>query len=118
MRLQGPWTPALVDWLDARCEEFDVAVFVTYLYWTSWAGLRALENRIPAVLLPTAHDEPTLRLPLLQLLFALARRDGVPHRGGGGARARAVSRCAARRGARRGRRPRPARYSGVGEPVP
>lgn len=71
MRLQGPWTPALVTWLDARCEEFDVAVFVTYLYWTAWAGLRALENRIPAVLLPTAHDEPTLRLPLLHLLFAL-----------------------------------------------
>jgi glycosyltransferase involved in cell wall biosynthesis len=71
MRLQGPWTPALVDWLEAHCEEFDVAVFVTYLYWTAWAGLRALENRIPAVLVPTAHDEPTLRLPLLQLLFAL-----------------------------------------------
>lgn len=71
MRLQGPWTPALVEWLDAHCEEFDVAVFVTYLYWTSWAGLRAIESRIPAVLLPTAHDEPTLQLPLLQLLFAL-----------------------------------------------
>ena len=71
MRLQGPWAPALVEWLDAHCEEFDVAVFVTYLYWTAWAGLRAIENRIPTVLLPTAHDEPTLRLPLLQLLFAL-----------------------------------------------
>jgi len=71
MRLQGPWVPALVEWLDGHCEEFDVAVFVTYLYWTSWAGLRALAGRIPAMLLPTAHDEPTLRLPILQLLFAL-----------------------------------------------
>jgi glycosyltransferase involved in cell wall biosynthesis len=71
MRLQGPWTPELVEWLDAHCEEFDVAVFVTYLYWTSWAPLRALAGRIPALLVPTAHDEPTLRLPLLNLLFAL-----------------------------------------------
>jgi glycosyltransferase involved in cell wall biosynthesis len=71
MRLQGPWSPALVDWLDQHCEEFDVAVFVTYLYWTSWAGLRALAGRIPVLLVPTAHDEPTLRLPLFNLLFAL-----------------------------------------------
>ena len=46
-------------------------MFVTYLYWTSWAGLRALAGRIPTLLVPTAHDEPTLRLPLLELLFAL-----------------------------------------------
>jgi glycosyltransferase involved in cell wall biosynthesis len=71
MRLQGPWVPALVDWLDEHGDELDVAVFVTYLYWTSWAGLRALAGRIPTVLLPTAHDEPTLGLPMLQLLFAL-----------------------------------------------
>lgn len=71
MRLQGPWTPGLVEWLDEHCEEFDVAVFVTYLYWTSWAGLRALAGRIPALLVPTAHDEPTLRLPMFNLLFAL-----------------------------------------------
>jgi glycosyltransferase involved in cell wall biosynthesis len=71
MRLQGPWVPALVEWLDEHCTEFDVAMFTTYLYWTSWAGLRALAGRIPALLLPTAHDEPTLRLPLFNLLFAL-----------------------------------------------
>jgi glycosyltransferase involved in cell wall biosynthesis len=71
MRLQGPWTPALIEWLDQHCEEFDAAVFVTYLYWTTWAGLRALAGRIPALLVPTAHDEPTLRLPLLNLMFAV-----------------------------------------------
>ena len=106
MRLQGPWTPALVEWLDAHGEEFDVAVFVTYLYWTSWAGLRCLAGRVPTVLVPTAHDEPTLRLPLFKLLFALARRAGVPDRGGGGARARAVPRRATGCGARRRRRGR------------
>jgi glycosyltransferase involved in cell wall biosynthesis len=71
MRLQGPWTPALIEWLDAAGETFDVAVFVTYLYWTTWAGLRCLAGRVPTLLLPTAHDEPTLRLPLFNLLFAL-----------------------------------------------
>jgi glycosyltransferase involved in cell wall biosynthesis len=71
MRLQGPWTPTLVEWLDGHGETFDVAVFVTYLYWTTWAGLRCLAGRVPTMLLPTAHDEPTLRLPLFNLLFAL-----------------------------------------------
>ena len=70
MRLQGPWVPELVDWIDESCDQFDVAVFVTYLYWTTWAGLRAVAGRVPSVLVPTAHDEPTLKLPLFQLLFA------------------------------------------------
>jgi glycosyltransferase involved in cell wall biosynthesis len=70
MRLQGPWSPALVDWLDEHCEALSAAVFVTYLYWTSWAGLKAIAGRVPTLLLPTAHDEPTLRLPLFRLLFA------------------------------------------------
>jgi glycosyltransferase involved in cell wall biosynthesis len=71
MRLQGPWTPDLVEWLEERGREFDVAVFATYLYWTSWAGLRTLAGRVPTVFLPTAHDEPTLQLPLFPLLIAL-----------------------------------------------
>ena len=71
VRLQGPWTPALVEWLESHADTFDVAVFVTYLYWTSWAGLRAIAGRVPTLLVPTAHDEPTLQLPLLRLLFAL-----------------------------------------------
>lgn len=71
MRLQGPWVPELVDWIDESCDQFDVAVFVTYLYWTTWAGLRAVAGRTPAVLVPTAHDEPTLKLPLFQLLYAM-----------------------------------------------
>ncbi len=70
MRLQGPWSPELVEWLDTHGETFDVAVFVTYLYWTTWAGVRCLSDRVPILLLPTAHDEPTLRLPLFNLLFA------------------------------------------------
>jgi len=71
MRLQGPWAPELVDWLDDHGQTYDVAVFVTYLYWTTWAGIRTLSGRVPIVLLPTAHDEPTLQLPLFNLLFAL-----------------------------------------------
>jgi glycosyltransferase involved in cell wall biosynthesis len=70
MRLQGPWTPSLIEWLDDHGESFDVVVFVTYLYWTTWAGLRCLAGRVPTVLIPTAHDEPTLRLPLFKLLFS------------------------------------------------
>lgn len=70
MRLQGPWAPDLVDWIDAQHTELDAVIVVTYLYWQTWAVLRALAGRVPMLFLPAAHDEPTLRLPLFQLVFA------------------------------------------------
>jgi len=64
MRAQGPDVPELVPWLRAHAAAFDVVVFVTYLYATTWTGLPEAAALAPTVLLPAAHDEPPFWLPL------------------------------------------------------
>jgi glycosyltransferase involved in cell wall biosynthesis len=69
MRQQGPYLPGLEPWLLEHSCGFDAAIFVTYLYYTTWAGLAAC--RAPSVLVSTAHDEPPLRLPLFDGVFRM-----------------------------------------------
>lgn len=69
MRFQGPDVPGLAPWLDEQAPAFDVIIFFTYLYNTTYAGLARVAGRVPAVLHPTAHDEPTLGLPLFDAVF-------------------------------------------------
>lgn len=64
MRAQGPYVPAIVPWLLERAPGYDVVVFFTYLYYTTWAGLAATSGRVPTVLHPTAHDEPAFHIDL------------------------------------------------------
>jgi Glycosyltransferase len=71
MRMQGPDAPGVVPFLKRRAREYDVVVFVTYLYWTAWAGLRACAGSVPTVLHPTAHDEPPLRLSIFDEVLRL-----------------------------------------------
>jgi len=71
MRLQGPELKALTGWLWDRAPAYDVVVFFTYLYFTTWAGLPAASGRAPTVLHPTAHDEAQLGLPLFDTTFRL-----------------------------------------------
>jgi glycosyltransferase involved in cell wall biosynthesis len=69
MRLQGPEVPQIKEWLGDQSGEFDFTLFFTYLYYTTWAGLRA--TRSTAVLQPTAHDEPPAYLTLFDEMFRL-----------------------------------------------
>jgi len=71
MRSQGPYVPPLVSWLEQRADSFQVVIFVTYLYYTTWRGLPAAAGLTSTVLHPTAHDEPPLYLPLFDLTFRL-----------------------------------------------
>ena len=71
MRFQGPDLPDLVPWLNARAADFDVVIFVTYLYATTWAGLPVAAGLGPTILLPAAHDEPPFWLPLFDLLLRM-----------------------------------------------
>lgn len=69
MRLQGPCLPELPDWIASRSGAFDVAIFFTYLYYTTWAGMAAA--RCPVLMHPTAHDEAPIHLSLFDSLFGL-----------------------------------------------
>jgi glycosyltransferase involved in cell wall biosynthesis len=67
---QGPVVPSLLSRLDEVGDAFDAFVFFTYLYYPTVRGL----ERVPAprrVLVPTAHDEPEIRLHLYRRVFAL-----------------------------------------------
>ena len=71
MRSQGPNLPGLVPWLEREAGRFDVVVFVTYLYATTWSGLPVAAGLAPTVLLPAAHDEPPFWLTLFDLTLRL-----------------------------------------------
>ena len=69
LRLQGPYAPELAEWLRAHLAEFDCVVFFTFLYWTTWQGLRVASGVCPTVLHPTVHDEPALHFSIFDQLF-------------------------------------------------
>ena len=68
---QGPVTPDLAEFLFRHGREFDHVLFFTYIYWTTLMGLPIVPER--AVLVPTAHEEPAIRLTLYRRVFHLPR---------------------------------------------
>ena len=66
---QGPIVPGLLWRLDSLAHDHDAVIFFTYLYFPTVAGI----TRVPKekrVLVPTAHDEPPIRLRLFDEVFA------------------------------------------------
>jgi glycosyltransferase involved in cell wall biosynthesis len=68
MEEQGPASPDLIAAIEANADRHDRWVFFTYLYHNTYWGLRALGRR-KATLVPTAHDEPALKLDLMREVF-------------------------------------------------
>jgi len=71
LRRQGPYVPRLVEELEARKERFRAILFFTYLYYPTYWGLKAAPER--SILVPTAHDEPPLRLAIYRSVFETPR---------------------------------------------
>ncbi|HET9732490.1 MAG TPA: glycosyltransferase family 4 protein [Acidimicrobiales bacterium] len=69
MKAQGPILDGLPGFLADRAAEYDVVVFFTYLYNTTFVGLPTAAGLAPTVLHPTAHDEPPIHLPLFDPVF-------------------------------------------------
>jgi len=70
VRLQGPYCPALISHIGSRQEEFDAFLFFTYLYYPTVFGIRSARSK--AILIPTAHDERPIRLPIYREVFRAA----------------------------------------------
>lgn len=68
LRRQGPWSPALIEYLEKHERQYDALVFFTYLYAPTVLGLRI--NPAKSVLVPTAHDEPAIHLDLYRDVFS------------------------------------------------
>lgn len=71
LRRQGPYVPPLVEALGEEADRFAAVVFFTYLYYPTYWGLKVARER--SILVPTAHDEPPLRLRLYREMFELPR---------------------------------------------
>ena len=69
LKQQGPWCPALIEYLERHHESYDVLVFFTYLYATTVQGLQVDPGR--SLLVPTAHDEPAIHLEIYKDVFSL-----------------------------------------------
>jgi glycosyltransferase involved in cell wall biosynthesis len=68
LKLQGPWCPALGDYIRRHHQQYDVLVFFTYLYAPTVLGLEIAPSR--SILVSTAHDEPAIKLGIFKEVFA------------------------------------------------
>jgi glycosyltransferase involved in cell wall biosynthesis len=69
LRRQGPWSPALLDYLKRSHQQYDALIFFTYLYAPTVLGLRIAPGK--SILVPTAHDEPAIHLGIYKDVFTL-----------------------------------------------
>jgi glycosyltransferase involved in cell wall biosynthesis len=69
LRQQGPWCPALLEYLEKTQSQYDVLIFFTYLYAPTVLGVRIAPHK--SILVPTAHDEPAIHLEIYKELFSL-----------------------------------------------
>jgi glycosyltransferase involved in cell wall biosynthesis len=69
MEEHGPVCPGLVDYLRAHEAEFDVLVFFSYRYWTTYHGLQVAPRK--SLLVPTAEHDRVLYLRLFAPFFRL-----------------------------------------------
>ncbi|MDQ3068131.1 MAG: glycosyltransferase family 4 protein [Acidobacteriota bacterium] len=63
----GPDAPALLDYLRAHGREYDLVLFWSFRYAPAYFGLPLVADR--AVLVPTAEDDPAIRLDVLEEYF-------------------------------------------------
>ncbi len=69
IRSQGPYCPALEDWLREHGNAYAAVLFCTYLYPTTYFTIRAMAP-CKAILVPTLHDELPARLSVFARLYA------------------------------------------------
>jgi glycosyltransferase involved in cell wall biosynthesis len=69
---QGPFCPAAIDYIRTHRDDYDVFIFVTYLYYLTVKGLPEVADK--AILIPTAHEEPFIHFKTYETLFRLPKR--------------------------------------------
>jgi glycosyltransferase involved in cell wall biosynthesis len=65
----GPVTPGLIRHLEAHGGDYDVLIFFSYRYWTTFHGLRVHPRK--SILVPTAEQDNAVRLRIFRDLFRL-----------------------------------------------
>jgi glycosyltransferase involved in cell wall biosynthesis len=70
LKQQGPWSPGLLEYLERQHQGYDILIFFTYLYAPTVMGLKIAPSK--SLLVPTAHDEPAIRLGIYEDVFSSA----------------------------------------------
>jgi glycosyltransferase involved in cell wall biosynthesis len=65
---QGPCVSDLLEALEKEEADHDLFIFFTYLYSTTYWGMKRIKGK--KTLVPTAHDEPPLYLGIMKEVFA------------------------------------------------
>jgi len=71
LEAQGPYCPALLSYIEEHEETYDAFLFFTYLYYPTAYGLPLVAEK--SIFVPTAHDEPWIRLEHFKKLFLMPR---------------------------------------------
>ncbi|MBD3308421.1 glycosyltransferase family 1 protein, partial [candidate division KSB3 bacterium] len=69
IQMQGPASSALLDYIKAEEDHYDLFVFMTYSYLTTFLGLQLVPRK--SLLIPAAHDEPHFYFTAFQPIFHL-----------------------------------------------
>lgn len=69
MRAQGPWSPALLEFIAGNRDRYDAFVYFGYLYAQTYFGLPLTAGK--SILVPCAHDEWTIHMGLWERMFRL-----------------------------------------------
>ncbi|EPG73943.1 glycosyltransferase, group 1 family protein [Leptospira fainei serovar Hurstbridge str. BUT 6] len=67
VEMQGPYCPDLIQYIETNERDYDVFVFVSYLYYPMVYGLPLVAKK--SLVIPTLHDEPPARLSIYRNLF-------------------------------------------------
>lgn len=68
---QGPYSPAAISYIRENIGNYDIFIFVTYLYYLTVMGLPEVAEK--AILIPTAHEEPFIHFKTFEKMFTLPR---------------------------------------------
>jgi glycosyltransferase involved in cell wall biosynthesis len=69
MRMQGPYSSRLFDYLKQNEKQYDRIIYFTYLYASTFFGI--LEAHKKSILVPFAHDEPPIYRRIFRRIFML-----------------------------------------------
>ena len=72
MKLQGPYSTKLLNYIKNNKDNYTYFIFFTYLYCTTFFGLPLVKEK--ALLVPTAHDEPPIYLSIFKSIFKNSKR--------------------------------------------
>src|SRR4030042_3792108 len=59
---QGPVCPDLINYIKQESKNYQLMIFFTYLYYPTYYGIKECECKV--MLIPTAHDEPAIKLSI------------------------------------------------------